>query len=223
MKLGTHWPSSSDELQRLLHKRNWNGAGWRLSERDDHLTVVSDSLWLTHPGAVHWAGAGRERRGRALWCPRSAGRISAVTGISVMMTKLMCFGNALPVPKKATKGFAKPTFFPVTINHQCARQVVSTHSLYAALSAVCGQERTKITFSLTLCLSIFSTHKNTIGNAPKDNTMSLRLGILWGVQSGVFMSFSLGRFTDFLKSHPNSVPYQHVIKGSCHLIDSFQS
>lgn len=61
MKSGIHWPSSSDELQRLLHKRNGNGAGWRLSERDDHLRVVSDVLWLTHPEAVHWAGAGREQ------------------------------------------------------------------------------------------------------------------------------------------------------------------
>lgn len=140
-----------------------------------------------------------------------------------MMTKMMGFGNAQPVPKKATKGFAKPTFSPVKINLECARQVVSTHSLYAALSAVHGQERTKITFSFTLCLSIFSTHKNTIGNAWKDKTTSHRWGILRGVQSGDFMSFSLGRFTDFLKSHPNSLPYQHVIKVSCHLIDSFQS
>lgn len=134
----------------------------------------------------------REWRGRALWCPWSVGSISAVTGTSVMMTKMMGFGNAQPVPKKATKGFAKPTFSPVKINLECARQVVSTHSLYAALSAVCGQERTKITFSFTLCLSIFSTHKNTIRNAPKDKTTSHRWGILRGVQSGVSCPFHSG-------------------------------
>ncbi|KAI4529738.1 hypothetical protein MG293_020416, partial [Ovis ammon polii] len=66
----------------------------------------------------------REWRGRALWCPWSAGSISAVTGTSDMMTKMMGFGNAQPVPKKATKGFAKPTFSPVKINLECARQVV---------------------------------------------------------------------------------------------------
>ena len=53
----------------------------------------------------------------------------------------------------------------------------------------------------------FLTHKNTIGNSPKDKTMSHRWGVFWGVQSGDFISFSLERFTDFKKSHPNSLPY----------------
>lgn len=157
MKSGTHWPSSSDELQRLLHKWNWNWAGWRLSERDDLLTLVSDLLWLKHPEAVKWRGAGGEQRRRALRRPWSEGSISALTGTLVMITKLIGLGNTLSVPKKATKGFAKPTFSPVMVNLECARQVVSTYSLYAALSTVCGQERTEITFSLTLCLSIFDT------------------------------------------------------------------
>lgn len=80
-------------------------------------------------------------------CPWSVGSISAVTGI-VMMT-MMGF-KELTCLKKVTKAL-QAYLLSVKINLECARQVVSTHSLYAALSAVCGQKGRKSHFH-SLCV-----------------------------------------------------------------------
>ena len=136
--------------------------------------------------------------------------------VDVLWERTACFkeGNKRLCKAYLLSSYDKPPMCKASGEH--------TQSLCSSLCRVWARKDENHIFTHSV-FEHFSTHKNTIGNAPKDKTMSIRLSILWGVQSGVFMSFSLGRFTDFLKSHPNSVPCQHVIKGSCHLIDSFQS
>ena len=62
MKSGTQRPSCSDELQRCLHKCNWNRAGSNLSERDDHLMRLL-RLSVAHIGGSLRGGTGEEGRG----------------------------------------------------------------------------------------------------------------------------------------------------------------